>query len=1094
VLRALRFIAFSILLATRSPAQVSFGSIIGTVLDPAGGRVPNTRVRIVSLDRGHTFRTRSNEHGNYAGLDLRPGPYRVEIQANGFQTCVFSPVMVGVDRATRVDAVLPVGAYSETATVTTEAPPLVTDRAEIGLSLTPNAIRRLPILNRNITNLFALIPGAQRATQQIAGSENPQEAILTNFNGQDAGSLNFIMDGVDDNDPVLGLIVINPSLESIAEMKVATANFDAEFARAGGAVIQVETRAGANEFHGGVFEYLQNDVFRARNPFSEPHGPPPLRWNQFGGGLAGPVRRNKIFFFGDYQGARQRTGASLLTTVPGPQVRRGDLQLFDAPVFDFMTGDATGHGRAPFPENILPSSRLSAPALALLGRLPSPNAGAPADTSGNFIASASERFDAGQYTGRVDFAPDERWRIFARYTIARFDRDSPSAFGPASGGPALSGLQFAGTSRSVNQSLALNGGYVASPSLVADFRFGFLRYRVHVAAPETDRTAATELGIPGIVTPGREDTMGMPSFLVRGTGGFALGFGLPVNNCNCPLQERGLLYQGAGNWTRAKGDHLIKWGAEAQYRRNLRVASDVARNGVFTFSPSVTASADVPGSGLGLAAFLLGAPSGFSRFAEKSAEPEDAQWYSGFYVQDAWRATRALTVTAGLRWDTWFPTYSVRAGDGGRYDVSLNQILTAGVGGIPKNAGVRTRWGNLSPRLGIAFAPATHIVLRAGYGRSYFQPPFAHTFNQTANNYPTSVTQSLAQSSLFVPLFPLAEGPPPLVFPVVPADGRLALPDGLAATYRPADVKYPYTDSWNLSVETLLGASTTLSISYVGDVGRRQRMLRPLNQAIPGPGPLNPRRPLFQRFGLTQSITERSDGGNNSYNALQTKVARSVSSNLFLFASYTFGKTINNANGLLLNDGLNRGLADFDRKHVAAIGHSWMLPSGPEKRFLRNGLAAKLAGGWAFHGITTLASGLPLNPYLVNNASLNADANLRPDVVPGADPYEVSGGQTREHWFSPAAYRIPAPYRFGNAGRNSLRGPLLISVDWALSKTFPIRNHARFTFRWEVFNAFNLTRLANPDGAVDAGPTVVGRIVSLTAPMRQQQLAAQIEF
>jgi hypothetical protein len=335
-----------------------------------------------------------------------------------------------------------------------------------------------------------------------------------------------------------------------------------------------------------------------------------------------------------------------------------------------------------------------------------------------------------------------------------------------------------------------------------------------------------------------------------------------------------------------------------------------------------------------------------------------------------------------------------------------------------------------------------------------------------------------------------------VVFPDIPESGRMPLPDGISQSYRPNDLSFSYVDSWNFSIERLVAPNTTATVSYVGNVGKNLRQGIPLNQAIPGPGPFNPRRPLFNSFGLTQGITDSSTKGSNSYNALQTKLDKRFAAGVSLLASYTWSKTINNSQGLLLNGLLNRGLADWDRKHVLSIGHTLQLPFGPGRPLLPDvtGVARQIVGGWEFTGITQWQSGLPFSPTLNNAASINADISLRPDIIPGSDPYDVSGGQNRDLWFNPAAYRIPALYQFGNAGRNSLRGPELFTADWALHKNFFVGEGRNLTLRWEVYNVFNTTNLNLPNGGVDAGAGSAGRITSLFSPMRQMQLGLRFEF
>ncbi|MDQ6708187.1 MAG: TonB-dependent receptor, partial [Acidobacteriota bacterium] len=738
--------------------------------------------------------------GNYSLTNLNIGTYKAEFKAPGFQSQVFQDVHVRLDAAARLDAQLTVGQASAEVTVSSAPPALVTDRAEVSVTLDNGQVEDLPVLNRNLTALQLLLPGTAKVPWQHATSENPQGGIQINNNGQRFGSTNFMIDGMDNNDPVLGIIVINPNIDSVGEMKHTSGNFDAEFAQAGGAVIQVETKSGTNGMHGSAFEFLQNNIFNARNPFSEPNGPPPLRWNDFGGSFGGPIKHNKLFYFGDFEGFRRRTGASVLTTVPTDAVRNGDFSALGVPIFDPATGDANGMGRVQFPGNRIPANRFSQPAVNLLKLLPMPNSGPAGAVNNNFVASGSEKFDSNRFDVKADHYISDSWKYFVRYSYADFNKLSPPAFGATAGGPSLGGLGFAGTSQTRNQNLVGSLSHVFSATFLTDVRFGISRYRVNVLPLYYGSNAGQSAGIPGVNLPGRPDTSGLPSFQANGNGGFSLGYSLDVNQCNCPLRERELVYQFVNNWTKVSGNHTLKWGVDLRSAQNIRIPSDRRRNGQFVFSPSITGSPGVDGSGLGDAAFLLGLPSAFSRFAQTAIDAEDRQYRMFYFVEDKWRATRQLTVSVGLRWDTWFPNFSIHSGEGSRYDVTNNSVYIAGIGGNSKSGGVRTQWKNFSPRLSFAYELDPKTVVRSGFGRSYFQEIFGASFNNTANNYPTLISQQVVQPNPYTGVFPLSQGPPAIVFPPIPSSGILALPDGIGAGYVPRDLSYSYVDAWNFSV------------------------------------------------------------------------------------------------------------------------------------------------------------------------------------------------------------------------------------------------------------------------------------------------------
>jgi hypothetical protein len=1100
-LRLFAYIAICAITTAHLYSQATFGSLLGTVTDPAGAVVSNAKITITSDDRGAVYNTASNESGNYFQTQLAAGTYTVAFEAAGFQRQIQKGVTVSIGVSTRIDAQLTLGQITEQVSVSSSAPPLVTDRAEVSTSLSGKEIRDLPVLNRNFTSLQLIMPGAQKVLGQHASSENPQAGIQINNNGQNFGSTNFMIDGTDNNDPVLGIIIVNPAIDSVNEYKYTAGNFDAEFAQAGGAVIQVETKSGTNQWHGSLFEFLQNDFMNARNPFSEPLGPPPLRWNQFGGSLGGPIKKNKLFAFGDYQATRRRTGASVLTTVPTAAMRSGDFSAFSERIFDPETGTATGSGRMPFADNRIPANRISPQARALINLLPPPNAGGPGAINNNYTAQASDKYDADQFDIRVDHHVTDSFRYFSRYSFADFRRVAPAAFGENVGGPGLAGLLFSGQAPARNQNYVWGFNYVLTPALLTDFRFGYSRYRVNVLPLDFGQNTAQEAGIPNVNLPDRPDTSGLPSIEVTGNGAFRMGYSLQVNQCNCPLDQREYVLQFVNNWTKIAGNHTLKWGTDIRRAQNRRLPSDRKRNGNFTFAQTVTGSADVPGSGIGAAAFLLGLPSLYERFVLADTNMEDRQWRMFYFAQDTWRVTPKLTFSFGLRWDTWFPNQSVNPGQGSRYDVVTNSVIIAGAGPNTKSANVDTQWLNFSPRFAIAYQLSPRTVIRTGWGRSYFQEIFGNTFNNTANNYPTLITQTIPQPNLYTAVFTLAQGPPASSVPAVPEGGILPLPDRIGASYRPADLKYSYVDSWNFSIERLIAGDLTATATYVANGGRHLRIGWPLNQAIPGPGTLNPRRPLFNRFGLTQGITDNSNMASNSYQALQTKLTKRFSRGLSLLATYTWSKSIDTAGGLMLNGRLNRGIADFDRTHVATFGYTYQLPFGRDRGF-GSDLSAPLDaifGGWELNGVTLLQSGLAITPTLINNSHLNADVSgvsLRPDRIASADPEDISGGQSRDLWFNVAAFRVPGQYQFGNASRGSLRGPGFASTDLSLGKRFAISEGKNLNLRWETFNVFNRTNMANPNTSIDAGPGNAGRITGLLvgSSMRSMQLGLRFDF
>ncbi|MBV9266803.1 MAG: TonB-dependent receptor, partial [Acidobacteriaceae bacterium] len=763
--------------ASFSFAQAVSGNIIGTVTDPSGATVAAAQITALNEGTGVSTDATANESGNYTIPNLSPGTYTITITRPGFQKFVQQNVRVDVSQSIRVDAALQVGQASQEVTVSSAPPGIETDRATVQTELSGAQISSLPIPNRNFTNLALLTPGSVVNTFQHAPSENPQQSTLVNTGGQEFAGTNYQLDGMNNNDTVLGITMVNPAVDSVGAFTAQSNNYDAEY-QATGNVIQVETKSGTNELHGSGFEFLQNNIFQARDPFTQGlHAPgtpappnrgiPELRWNQFGGSIGGPIKKNRLFFFGDYQGTYRRIGASETVRVPTAAERAGNLSDLGVPIYDPTTGNPDGTGRTIFPGANL-AGRISPPAAALLAALPGPNIATTDPAAPNFSASGVEKYDTNQWDVRGDYFSSEKVRLFGRYSYLGANIAAPGPFG-LYGGPAFPQWGFSGLSDALNQNIASGVTYTLSPSLLTEVRFGFSRYRVTVSAQDQTTQLANTVGIPGLNISGRSDTNGLPDLTINGSGGFSMGY-----SCNCPLHERETLLDYVNNWTKIAGNHTIRFGGTFEMAWNQRLPSDQHRAGVYQFNASVTADAGVPGSGLGLASFLLGDPSGFNRFEQVSTTQEDRQNRMFYFLQDTWRVTPKLTLSLGVRWDVWFPDFSLNSGQGGRYDVTNNIVYIPGVGGVSQSGNAQTQWLNLSPRIGIAYAVDEKTVIRTGYGRGYTLGTFGWTFNDLAADvYPSIVNQSISATSSFFPVFPLTTAPPAVVFPTIPSNGML---------------------------------------------------------------------------------------------------------------------------------------------------------------------------------------------------------------------------------------------------------------------------------------------------------------------------------
>lgn len=1068
-------------------AQVTAGTITGDVTDSSGAVVPNATVVISDMDRGTRYTTTSNPEGLFLKTQIPNGRYKVRVEAPGF-AAYEQDAIVNVSQETRVYAKLSPAGAQQTVEVSATEPVLITDRAEVSTTLSSQPLNNLPTLGQNVTELELLSPGTVHNTFEIGTNENPQGGIATNTNGLLFGFTNRQIDGADDMDAVLGIAVVNPPPDSLQEMKSATSNYDAEFGRAGGSVVQYVTKSGTNQFHGDLFEFLRNDFFDAANPFTETNGILPLRFNQFGGSLGAPIVKDKLFIFGVYEGQRQRIGSGVVTTVPTLAERSGDLSTFSNQVFDF---NPTTGAKTPFPNNMIPSQLISPAARNILALLPAPTNSGLVD---NFVGNGSVIYDTNQYDGRLDYFLTEKDRMFARYDYFGSNIKVPSAFGNILGGPSVDSSLGNGTSRGRNQNLVFDYNHTFSPSLLAEMRYSYFRYRINVEPNDFGANTATQVGIPNINL-GTSDTTGIPDFTFNGSqlaatqvvGGQPFEIGTSIGT-NAPLHELEQLHQGSGTVSRTWGNHNLKFGGDFRHISNLRSASDTSRRGVFQFNADVTG---INGStGDAFASFLLGLPSSFSRFLFLG-NPTEYEFDVFSFIQDQWRVTRKLTLSYGLRWEIYSAPYA-NAGNGANFDFNTGQLLVANTGSVDKYMNINTRLNNFAPRLGAAYAVSPSLVVRAGYGRSYFPNFFSI---QVSQNFPVNFRQDLT-SSAGVPLgFTLAQGPPLPTSPAVPASGVLPLPSGVSAAGIPLDRKTAYVDMWDLAIQKELARNFTVQAAYVGNVARHLFSFLNPNAPVPGPGPSNNNRPFFPTFGITQDLSEFCTCFSSNYNSLQLSAQRRFSNGYFLTAQYTYSKVLNYGDDSSefgpFDLAAQYGPAGFDRTQAFTIGHEVVLPFGPGHRFLSNmnGIARQLFAGWEFNGVTAAYSGRPFTPVLSSNASLNSNFSLRPNVV-GDPAANVPAGLA----FNPAVFVAPAQFTEGDAGRNSLRGPAYFDADWGLSKNFPLTERTNLKFAWQNFNVFNHPNLGLPNNVVDSPGA--GKFTSLEtfALPRTMQFSLRLSF
>jgi hypothetical protein len=1146
--------------ATSLLGQAIYGSIYGQITDSTGAVIPNATITVVDVAKGTSVQVTTSAIGEYSVEHLIPDVYDVTVSAAGFRGATSKGIRVSADTSPKVDLKLEVGTASESITVTTEAPQLKTDRADVGLVLSEKTVSDLPNSGRNFASLELLIPGTQVMGWSQNSAENPQGSPTVQVNGQHFSGVGYELDGAANQDPILGQIVINPPLDAVTEAKITTQDYDAQFGQAVAAVVTAQTKSGTNGFHGDVFEYRKTDATEARNPFSQvaPDAVtgrliPSAKYNQFGGSVGGPILKNKAFFFVDYQGTRQSLGSSARVTVPTALVQSSCASANVAAgtggcdLSDYLTfrGPVIGQiynprlpGAPAFANNFIPAQYLSPQALQLLAMIPAPNLQVPAGQANNFAGSGSGKQHNDEVDVRIDDQLSQRTHAFGRYSIFDNGISSNTIFGKAGGtGFSSPTNSFGGTAAGRSQSAVLGMDIALKPTLLTDFRLGYLRYHVKTTKYSTS-DLASQVGIPGLNIAGQPFTSGPPAFYVNdasGNGGDGLsnfGSALGVDACNCPLLETEDQYQIVNNWTKILGTHSLKFGADGRYARNLRVPSDSNRAGELSFSATDTQSPTL-GGGFGLAAFLLGDVTNFNRYVSVSTNAKESQKRFFTYIEDSWRVTPKLTFNYGLRWELYFPETVNGKGQGGFPDLNTGQIRVAGYGPYDTALNVAKSWKTFAPRLGIAYQVDPKTVIRTGYGRSFdigvFGSIFGHMLTQ---NLPVLVNQNLTNSGVNTSAFNLANGPTAFVFPAIPSSGSIPIGVGNNAKIRSDPNTFPTIDAWNFTVQRQLNRTSSVTVAYVGNKGthtfagddkstnpNEPAACLPASQSSTGQTLcFNPNapvgsltetsdtdllKPYFAKFGFTQGLTYYHNGFDTHYNALQITFEQRFSKGLQFTANYALQRATNYGGGEVYKK-VNYGRYDDLRNQQLTLFGSYELPFGKNRQFA-SGAPAWLdyvIGGYELNTSLSLASGLPFTVSYGECGSDVPSGPCRPNGGSGAFPLKLTTYDPVSHsrtYFTPpgfgGAFTRPSLDETGTSPRNAFSGPGFFNDDLALLKTIPIHESIALQFRMDAFNVFNHINPGNPGNTcIDCSGAGVITGMALGAVPRQLQFALTLKF
>jgi len=1042
------------------PAQVETARIIGTVRDPSAAVVAGAKIVITNVQTNLSHQTTSREDGRYESIPLRVGEYQVTAEASGFKRAVRSGVVIQIQQTAVVDLVLEVGAVTEAVTVTGAAPLLTTAEATQGQVIDNQKIVDLPLNGRDYNQLALLSAG----TNQPAPG-----ARVGGFSGSGmrATQNNYLLDGVDNNNAQIAYQgrqaeVVKPNVDAIQEFKVMTNSFSAEYGRATGAIVNATLKAGTNEFHGTLFEFLRNEKLDAKNFFDRPEEPKPkFKRNQYGFSVGGPIRKNKTFFFGDYEWTKIRESRTVNATIPTQRMVQGDFtELLPATrIFDPLTYSASTRERRQFPGNVIPRERMDSIGARVASFYPAANR---PGLLRNYLDNPPDDLDRDRWDVKIDHNFGPRDTFYSRYSYQKdYEPFSPTLPPPAFG----AGAADAGNQTTTGHAWMAAYNHVFSPTFIVSSKIAWNRIFTTIV-PVVDRSLNAELGLRGVNT----TVPGMAAFQPSGYTNVGIGTHLPNN---ADSQNRQLV----SDFTWMRDRHTVKFGVNFSWLQNFLFNPQEAV-GVFPFDGSFTRNTLTLREGNSIADLLLGFPyqaltAGFVILNQR------APFYD-FYAQEEWRATPKLTLNFGLRYELHLPWVEKHNG-WSNFDIDSDPgkpaLVVARDGSRLDRATIRTDGNDFAPRFGLAYRATDKTVVRAGIGVYYGQneamgggeylqtnPPFHYKAQPTTDRL--NPTISLVQGL-----------PPDLISPRNASNIRTSSYD--------RRLRHAYSYQWSFSIQRQLPKDMLFEMGYFGNAAHKLMRRLEGNFALPGAGDLNARRRYRSILVPGDNVVvgplagnwRHEPSSNSNFHSLQTRLEKRLSNGLSLLGSYIWSKVISDGRGTSgaggaapvepqnpQNHSLERSLADEHRAHRFVSSYVYDLPFGRGKAFLANAnrFVEGALGGWTVAGITTLTSGRMVNLSVQGNPS-NTGGPDRPDVV---GDWRLGDQRSLDRWFNTAAFVRNAQFAFGNAGRNLIEAPGSVSFDFAIYKHFALRERVRIQFRAEAFNFMNTPQFGIPNAQV----------------------------
>jgi Carboxypeptidase regulatory-like domain len=1029
------------LLTKTAHGQAGSAELTGQVLDSAGALLPNAKVTATEIQSGVSVETNSGAAGVYVFTNLRPGSYQVAAEATRFQTLIRKGVTLATGERTRLDLALTVGDVKESVTVSGDAALLQTESGSITQSIDHQKVVQLPLNGRTFIQLATLSPGVAL----------PPGTLLPRINGGRLRTNEYLFDGISALQPEPGQVAFFPIIDAIQEFNIQSNGVPAQFGRFNGGVINLSTRAGSNEFHGSVWEFFRNEALNSRNYFA-PVGQrkPEFRRNQYGATLGGPIVENRAFFFVDYQGVKQAIGTVRTSTVPTLLERQGDFTglygttkpvLYD-PATTVQT--STGFSRTAFaPTNVIPLDRIDPAALAVLNHYPLPT---KAGNANNFVFVGNDQDHQNQFDARVDHRLSEANQAFGRYSYFH-DVDQPVPFLPDGSGNITTGV--IGLTDTLGQQVIGSYLHTFGASTLNDLRFGYTRRSFQRRGVQLSTPPSQSLDLPGIPSNGAFNEA-LPVFSITGY----QQIGSP-SNTNSDFRTD--VSQLVDNSAHQVGRHAFKFGFDFRWER-LDVIQPPNPTGVFQFSQLFTNQSGTQGTGDSLASFLLGQVQQFSiDLQDKVIRPR--AHIQEYFAQDDWKATRRLTLNAGLRWTLNFPSTEV-ANQGAVFNLQTQQLDDLGSDGFSRSAR-ELHWHDFGPRFGLSYLLNDKTVIRSGYGLVWIEQT-GITTPFTIPNFPFLQTTSQRTLDSVAPAFVLSAGPSVAPIPLTPDAG---LGQGVFTVTR--DLGSGYVQQWNLAVQREVTRNISVEVAYVGshithvgipDVNINQ--LTPgqlflgtaLTQKVPNPffgeiprssslgDPTSAAGQLLKPFPAFLTVAPyRNNVGSTVYHAFEAKLEERLSHGLSYLVSYTHSKLIDTASSVFDASILTGPVANFpvadsynlrrerdsstgDIPNAFVASFTWEIPVGQGHRLNPGRALGVFTNGWQMTSIVTLQSGMPF--AITQTTNFNAFAGFgvqRPNVV--ASPDLPSGQRGPARWFNTKAFQVAPQFTLGNSSRNPVLGP-----------------------------------------------------------------------